>query len=267
MLVLFFYRYRSTHRNAGASVYNPTKGGKVMQDVQAGDICLINGTDAYDAYKADLASIQAGTGKVNSSYLFGGGNLVGYGEDLEERVLQLQFYVFGEDAKEREQNTSNLVVACRECTVEILSRYEGEMQTSDLRYQAILTGAQSLPYEIEAYNLVTLIFAAVQTGRERKIALPASRVMAEGNSQSPCCVTLRPTSALSTFSILGIEVKNLKSGDTFVIDGIQKRVTRNGHNALQDTDLVSFPTLSPGWNNLAMSASVPGEIRYFPIYR
>ena len=55
-----------------------------MQDVQAGDICLNNGTDAYDAYKADLASIQAGTGKVNSSYLFGGGNLVGYGEDLEE---------------------------------------------------------------------------------------------------------------------------------------------------------------------------------------
>ena len=135
-----------------------------MQDVQAGDICLINGTDAYDAYKADLASIQAGTGKVVSNYLFGDGNLVGYGGNLEERTLQLQFYVFGEDAKEREENASNLVVACRECTVEILSRYEGETQTSDLRYRAILTGAQSLPYEIEAYNLVTLIFAAVQTG-------------------------------------------------------------------------------------------------------
>lgn len=238
-----------------------------MQDIRAGDICQINGTDAYDAYRADLASIQAGTGKVNSSYLFGGGSLVGYDEDLEERTLQLQFYVFGEDVQQREQNTSNLVVACRECVIEILSRYEGERQTSYLRYQAVLTGSQSLPYEIEAYNLVTLVFAAVQTGRERKIALPASRVMVGGNSQSPCCVTLRPTSAVSTFSILGIEVENLKSGDTFVIDGIQKRVTRNGHNALQDTDLVSFPTLSPGWNDLAMSASIPGEIRYFPVYR
>ena len=79
--------------------------------------------------------------------------MVGYGGNLEERTLQLQFYVFGEDAKEREENASNLVVACRECTVEILSRYEGETQTSDLRYRAILTGAQSLPYEIEAYKM------------------------------------------------------------------------------------------------------------------
>ena len=53
----------------GASVYNPMKGGKVMQDVQAGDICLMNGTDAYDAYKADPASIQAGGVTLRNKFL------------------------------------------------------------------------------------------------------------------------------------------------------------------------------------------------------
>ena len=224
-----------------------------------GDRVLIDGKDAYLRYHADLIEYPTITpGQLTASYGDFPGILIPYKTTQAAKTATWSFYVHGSDREECEINTAALIAACQQCTLSIEGRR--------LEYWSVLTGSTSEPTGIDQFNRVTLTFACIQRGNEQVCALPQDRVNVNGLFPAPCRITLNPLSALSSFSILGITVSGLSAKDEFVIDGLSRRVTRNGTNAFLDTDLIDFPSLSPGWNTLNMSTEIPGQIAYYPIY-
>ena len=67
-----------------------------------------------------------------------------------------------------------------------------------------------------------------------------------------------------SYQMAGVTWHDVEAGDALVVDGLEKRVLRNGANAINQTDLVAWPSLSPGINRLA----APDEltVAYYPIW-
>lgn len=66
--------------------------------------------------------------------------------------------------------------------------------------------------------------------------------------------------------INNIEITNVKVNDRIVIDGINMLVTCNGKNKFADSDLIKFPTLSPGLNIIGFSENMEVSLGYYPIF-
>ena len=64
---------------------------------------------------------------------------------------------------------------------------------------------------------------------------------------------------------MGITIKNLTTNTTVTIDGINKTVMAGADNKWADTDLIDFPVLQPGKNEITMSSKQPVVISYYPI--
>ena len=77
---------------------------------------------------------------------------------------------------------------------------------------------------------------------------------------------ITPTTATSSFKINGITVKNLKAKETFIIDGIEGKVTAGGINRFLDTDIIDFPKIRPGMNEIVMSANMPVKVSFYPVF-
>lgn len=226
-----------------------------------GDRVFIDGKDAFAYYHADLIDYPTITaGEITASYNDLPGLLIPYQNTQAAKTATWSFYVHGETRERREINTAALIEACRFATLKI--------QYSDLEYLSILTEVISEPTGIDQFNRVQLTFATVQRGRLRTASLPQDKVYCETLVDAPCRITLKPTSTISNFTILGITINKLNANDTFVIDGLSRsgNITRNGNNAFLDTDLIEFPALSSGWDELNMSHEIPGEIEYYPVY-
>lgn len=67
------------------------------------------------------------------------------------------------------------------------------------------------------------------------------------------------------FVMAGITFTDCSVDDVIVIDGINKKITKNGNSLdLSTTDFVSFPVLKPGENTVY--CDVFAEIVYYPVY-
>lgn len=65
-----------------------------------------------------------------------------------------------------------------------------------------------------------------------------------------------------------IKIKNISNNDNLVIDGIEKRVTKNNINIFGDTEIITFPYLIPG-RNLYMqitSGECTFRTEYYPTF-
>ena len=65
----------------------------------------------------------------------------------------------------------------------------------------------------------------------------------------------------------GVTIKNITVGTKIVIDSVSGLITADGKNKFGDSDLIDFPVLQPGKNQITSSASdVSITVSYTPIY-
>lgn len=79
-----------------------------------------------------------------------------------------------------------------------------------------------------------------------------------------CRLSCTVSAAAGSYLMAGILWVDVKAGDVLVLDGISRAVTRNGVNALNQTDLTRWPLLAPGLNVLTAPDAL--TVEYYPIW-
>lgn len=82
--------------------------------------------------------------------------------------------------------------------------------------------------------------------------------------QMACRLCCTASAAASSYQMAGVTWQAVSPGDTLVLDGIARRVLRNGANAFDATDMVTWPKLAPGENRLYCPD--PLTVEYYPIW-
>ena len=158
-----------------------------------------------------------------------------------------------------QENISNLLLASKNCVLKReLHRFE---------YPALLIGKNIQEAGVAPYYLVTIIFIIIQRLPliSTDITEPAI-IYNEGNIPSGVRYILKPPIDISSFKINSIKVTNLHAGKHFIIDGITGKITENGNNRFADTDLIDFPKIFPGQNEITMSYNIPITVEYYPLF-
>lgn len=79
-----------------------------------------------------------------------------------------------------------------------------------------------------------------------------------------CKISCTVGMAAPSYPMAGMIWKNVQAGDKLEIDGLTKRVTRNGYSDISRTNLTEWPTLTPGKN--PMNAQDALTVSYYPIW-
>ncbi len=100
-------------------------------------------------------------------------------------------------------------------------------------------------------------------GRMKHVTLTATdSLFVEGTYKTPPITKI--TTSASSVKVFGITVSNISG--VVVIDSLKKTVTQNGSNKFKDTDMVKFPMLDVGYNEVEIVGTASVEISYYPIY-
>lgn len=91
------------------------------------------------------------------------------------------------------------------------------------------------------------------------------RIYAYGTApEMDCRLTCTASADAASYQMAGVTWTGVKAGDVLVLDGLEKRVLRNGVNAFDACDLITWPTLRPGYNTLSAPDAI--TVEYYPIY-
>lgn len=92
----------------------------------------------------------------------------------------------------------------------------------------------------------------------------------EGNHKAEAIYEISAKEDILSVTIDGYTINNLKEGDIFVLDGIDKIIYRKSVpdvSAFDDTDITMFPKLHPGEHLYSCSnENVSTVIKYYPTY-
>lgn len=238
--------------------YNPVY---YNEDTQVGESCFLDEKNSYIDFNADLKTFLVRPGGMTTDYSVGSGrsdfNL--FQSELDPMELMMEFYVGGPSYEATQTNLSNLFLAAKQCVI----RKEGDI----FEYPAVLIERSSEDTEVEPYYLVTCRFAAIRRKPlvERKLT-QSSIVYNEGNVMSGLRIILEPESAIKEFTIAGITISDLSPGISYMIDGITGSVTANGVNYFAHTDIIDFPKIKPGKNEIKMSEDIPVIVSFYPVF-
>lgn len=83
-----------------------------------------------------------------------------------------------------------------------------------------------------------------------------------GTYRTPAVIRISDSDAEVT--VKGITVSNVSG--IIEINGLKKTVTENGKNKFGDTNLIEFPMLELGYNEISIVGKATIEISYYPIY-
>lgn len=97
---------------------------------------------------------------------------------------------------------------------------------------------------------------------ERHTLTETDSIFVAGTYKTPA--VLKITTSESSVKVFGITISNI-SGE-IEIDGIKKTVTQDGVNKFKDTDLVKFPMLEVGYNEIEIEGTATVEVSFYPIY-
>lgn len=222
----------------------------------AGIAPKINGM-LFENYKAQLQSYKVGACDYDNGYLLPPASMmpVKLKPTLGLRSIVLSFDFEGGTPREIAMNISKVTTLMQDmpdillpdgfsysCVYEKQSTPE-EKAPWIMRVQYTLSG-----YRHEPKETVTLL----ETGN----------VFVGGNYKTPA--VLKITSAADTVKVLGTTIKGATG--TVVIDGIKKKVTKDGLNKFADTDLTNFPALVPGLNTIDIDGADEVEVSFYPIF-
>lgn len=232
---------------------------ELVPDRQVGETCWLNEKNTYLSFHADLKDFQVLPGDVESDAVQRDQTFIASYKRIVGKTALLSFIVYGENEDRLERNISSLISESKECTI--------KRESAKMLYRALLTNYSMESTGIDFLREVTFHFLVSQhLPKETHVFTGSKKIWVDGTAKADCIITIVPKSDLASFSILGITVQNLKAGIPFIIDGISRKVSANGINRWGDTNLVDFPSLSPGFQQIAGSADAKVVIEYYPTF-
>lgn len=147
---------------------------------------------------------------------------------------------------------------------------------SDLNYiyEAILE-SHSTKQIMRGKAELTLTFQAgrkIYKQRIDTITGTSKTLKYDGTSETPCTLSITPSSVLPTLTITGlsekpISINHLEANKEILIDGELGKVTCEGVNKFGDYDAWEFPRLLPGENTITLDSDIcQVTITYKPLY-
>ena len=79
-----------------------------------------------------------------------------------------------------------------------------------------------------------------------------------------CSVSCTVSQAAGSYTLAGATFANVSAGEKLVVDGINKRILRNGAPAPGNVTFVQFPSVVPGINQF--TAADPVTVEFYPSY-
>lgn len=184
------------------------------------------------------------------------------GSRIGLKQLSLPVHVFGQNPRDAQQKKSALDAALLADPVE-LALPDGFLYTASCdeigevtEYTpdgCILAGS----YKLSGFRHDLL----------ETVHLPAEggTMWAKGTAPDmECRLTCTAGAAAESYLMAGILWVSVEAGDVLVLDGIRRTVTRNGENALNQTDLTQWPLLAPGQNILTAPDAL--TVEYYPVW-
>ena len=211
-----------------------------------------------------LASYTVGGPSITRSRVQPGAGLrfVPAGSQIGLRQISLPVHVFGSSPRDAQQRKSALDAALLADPVE-LALPDGFLYTASCDEIGEVT-----EYTPDGCILAgSYKLSGFRHGPLRTIQLPAGggECLVQGTAPDiECRLTCTVASASDSYLMAGILWVDVKAGDVLVLDGIRRAVTKNGENALNQTDLTRWPLLAPGRN--VMTAPDAMTVEYYPIY-
>ena len=211
-----------------------------------------------------LASYSIGGASLSRSRIqpTAGMRFIPAGSRVGLREINLPVHVFGQSPLEAQLQKSALDAALLADPVE-LSLPDGFLYTASCDSIGEVTEySQDGCILAGSYKL-----SGFRHGPLRTIQLPAGggEFLVQGTAPDiECRLTCTVASASDSYLMAGILWVDVKAGDVLVLDGIRRAVTKNGTNALNQTDLTRWPLLAPGRN--VMTAPDAMTVEYYPIY-
>jgi len=118
-------------------------------------------------------------------------------------------------------------------------------------------------YEAEFYLQVEM------RSRKQSVKITENRFFVSGNQRTEAIYTILPKTNLDILIIDNVTIHSLTAGKRVVIDGKDKSILEEGVNKFGDCELLTFPTLAPGWNIIENSATeIQADIKcdYWPLW-
>lgn len=227
-----------------------------------GDICTINEQDTFDTFCADLVSYTITPKVITAEFTekIGSSDYHLSSYERGDANLSIVFYVEGTTEETMYINASNLIVTSKKCTINIAP--------NDFLYNAILTNSTVESLEIEHFAKVTLTFVTT-------IIYPLQSVTFEngtgifknvGSIESGARYIITSTSDVTQLKINDITIKNIAKNIPFIVDGIEGKITSNNINRFLDTDLIDFPKVIAGNNQIKCDKTVNVTVEFYPTF-
>ncbi len=212
-------------------------------------------------YSAQLISYTYGAGAVTTAYQLGKNSAYPQvlSNDIGTKALNIVLCVEAGDRYEVTRAISSITEA-------LAGVHELQMDDGTL-FRAALTGSDYVTPIIPQVAQIAYTFDAIQHDPELVLQLDKQRNIVYGMGNQPAeCLLDFIAPADGDVTVYGITVKGLKQGQHVQIDGRYKTVTADGTNIFAQTDLIDFPSIRPGRNEIDISAPAPLTIRYCPTY-
>ena len=186
-----------------------------------------------------------------------GNSFLSLGSKIGLKTITLPFDLYGESPRETKRNLSTLDALCLSGKVELYLP-DGFYYTSIL--QSIGVPQQITPSILSC----SYTFLGIQHD-ELMESVCSGAFYAQGTlPKMDCILSVSPSSDAEEYTAAGITFTNVKQGDQIVIDGMTKRVLINGAPAAQRCNIIEFPYLIPGENNLSSPDQI--TVSYYPSY-
>ena len=135
-------------------------------------------------------------------------------------------------------------------------------------YTAIVNSIAAATFDSSGEHDVTYTFNAVRHAKPISEIIKANSYMiCNSNTATLPIITAEYANTKSEVTLQGVTIKNIAVGTKIVIDSVSGLITADGKNKFGDSDLIDFPVLQPGKNQITSSASdVSITVSYTPIY-
>lgn len=224
----------------------------------AQDTTRVNGV-ALATYGASLLSYNTGAVALKNNYFKPNKRLFPaiFAPDMPLRSVSIKCEFFAEGDALAESASTNLGFTLTA---------ETDLYLPDgFYYRGVLTNAGKPTRVAEGIFQREYTLAAYRHGAKESASLSASgTVNIKGNMDAAVKYTITMGGGTS-FTINGITVSGI-TGSTVVIDGIAGKITEDGVNCFDKTDITEFPTLKAGNNAVTIAGNGSVTIEYYPIY-
>lgn len=171
------------------------------------------------------------------------------------RKITLTFDFEGSDTHDAAVKMSDLTA--------ILQKQSELFMPDKFYYYCVLTGTGAATTKAPWIEQCTYTLIGLRHGPLETVVINQStNIFVEGNSSTECRYIIDTQS--KSIQINNITVNNI-SGQ-IVIDGMDSLVQQDGKNKFADCDMVSFPILYPGNNEITITGNATVVIQYYPVY-